>query len=70
LPQSIQRILNDRLVDERHRLLRQVETLDRRAVGPEPFYIRREADHFLIHLHAANAGAATQSRVKNLNDGH
>jgi hypothetical protein len=58
------------MVGKRHGLLRQVETLDPRALLPRPTDVRREAGQFGIHLHATNARAATQSGIKDLNDGH
>ena len=53
--------LCDRLLDDGHDLC---------AVAPNPVQVCGKAGHFLIHFHAANTGAATQRRVKNLKGVH
>ena len=67
---TLQKAFHGRIFGEGHRLLRQVEALDLRAVLLRPIHIRREGDQGLIGLDAANARAATEGGVEYLNGVH
>ena len=67
---ALQKCFYDGIFRIRHRLLREVETLDRRTIVFCPRKVGGKIHQLLIDIHTAHAGTAAEGGIEDLNGWH